>query len=73
LTCKGTFKKTWGLKPWVAYWVYTMVVRSIITYAAMIWWPRLKYKMKQAKMSKFAEAGLSRYHRSHENGSYSCI
>jgi hypothetical protein len=29
-----------------------MVVRPIITYAAMIWWPRLKYKTSQAKMNK---------------------
>jgi hypothetical protein len=32
--------------------MYTMVVRRIITYAAMIWWPRLKYKISQAKLSK---------------------
>jgi hypothetical protein len=29
-----------------------VVVRPIITYAAMIWWPRLKYKTSQAKLSK---------------------
>jgi hypothetical protein len=52
-TCKGTFRKTWGLKLWVVHWMYTMVVRPMITYAAMIWWPRLKYKMNQAKLNKF--------------------
>jgi hypothetical protein len=52
LTCKGTFRKTWGLKPWVIHWMYTMVVRPIITYAAMIWWPRLKYTTSKAKLSK---------------------
>jgi hypothetical protein len=30
----------------------TMVVRPIINYSAMIWWPRLKYKTSQAKLSK---------------------
>jgi hypothetical protein len=29
-----------------------MVVRPIITYAAMIWCSRLKYKTSQAKLSK---------------------
>jgi hypothetical protein len=29
-----------------------MVVRPIITYAATIWWPKLKYKTIQAKLSK---------------------
>jgi hypothetical protein len=24
-TCEQTFGKTWGLKPWVVYWIYTMV------------------------------------------------
>jgi hypothetical protein len=34
---KGTFgKETWGLKPWVVNWMYTMVVNHIITYAVMI-------------------------------------
>jgi hypothetical protein len=38
-TCRGTFGKTWGLKPKVVYWIYTAVVRPIVTYAATIWWP----------------------------------
>jgi hypothetical protein len=51
-TCKGTFGKTWGLKSWVVHWVYTMVVRPTITYVTMVWWPRLKFMMSQAKLSK---------------------
>jgi hypothetical protein len=51
-TCKGTFGKAWGQKLWVVHWVYTMVVRPIITYAAMVWWLRLKFKMSQARLSK---------------------
>jgi hypothetical protein len=38
-TCRGTFGKTWGLRPKVVYSIYTAVVRPIITYAATIWWP----------------------------------
>jgi hypothetical protein len=51
-TCRGTFGKTWGLKPKVVYWIYTVVVRPIITYAATIWWPRVKLKTSQAELSK---------------------
>jgi hypothetical protein len=31
------FGKTWGLQPHVAYWIYTAVVRHIITYDSMLW------------------------------------
>jgi hypothetical protein len=31
-TCKGTFGKTWGLKPKVLHWIYIMIIRSILTY-----------------------------------------
>jgi hypothetical protein len=33
--CRGTFGKTWGLKPKVVHWIYTVVVRTIVTYAAL--------------------------------------
>jgi hypothetical protein len=51
-TCRGTFGKTWGLKPKVVYWIYTAVVRPIVTYAAAIWWPRVKLKTSRAELSK---------------------
>jgi hypothetical protein len=35
-TCRGSFEKTWGLKPKVVYWIYTVVVRPIVTYAASV-------------------------------------
>jgi hypothetical protein len=40
-TYRGTFGKSWGLKPRVIYWIYTAVVRPIATYAATIWWTRV--------------------------------
>jgi hypothetical protein len=51
-TCRCTFGKTWGLKPNVVYWIYPAVVRPIVTYAATIWWPRVKLKTSQAELSK---------------------
>lgn len=49
-TYKGTSRKSWGLKPWVAQWVCTMMIRPLITYAAMVWWPRLKLTMSHSKL-----------------------
>jgi hypothetical protein len=36
----------------VVYWIYTAVVRPIVTYAATIWWPRVKLKISQEELSK---------------------
>jgi hypothetical protein len=51
-TCRGTFGKTWGLRPQVMYWIYTVVVRPIVTYAATVWWPRMKYGTSRAELTK---------------------
>jgi ribonuclease HI len=51
-SCRGSFGKTWGLKPKIVHWVYTMVVRPGITYASTVWWPRVRHKTSRAKLSK---------------------
>jgi hypothetical protein len=51
-TFRDTFGKTWGLKLKVVYWIYTAVLRPIVTYAATAWWPRVKLKTSQAELSK---------------------
>jgi len=32
---------TWGMTPRVIHWLYTAVIRPIISYAAVVWWPRV--------------------------------
>jgi len=32
--------KTWGTSPKVTHWLYTAVIRPMLCYAAVIWWPR---------------------------------
>jgi hypothetical protein len=63
-TCRGTFGKTWELKPKVVYRIYTVMVRPTVTYAAITWWPRVKLKTSKAKLCKLQ--------RSNENSSNSC-
>jgi hypothetical protein len=35
-TCRRSFGKKWGLKPSMVIWLYVVVVRPIITYAAAV-------------------------------------
>jgi hypothetical protein len=70
-TCRRKFGKTWGLKPRVAYWIYTAAVGPIVTYVATVWWPRVKLKACRAETEQTAKNGLLGTHRSDENDSYS--
>lgn len=38
--CRSAYGKTWGLNPKVLRWIYTMMVRPIILYGSVVWWPR---------------------------------
>jgi hypothetical protein len=51
-TCTGTFGKTWGLKPRVVFWIYTMVIRPVLTCGSMVWWPRVRYNVSRTELSK---------------------
>ena len=50
--CKKTFGKKWGLRPKMIYWLYTCIVRPRITYASLVWWPKVKEKNAQNKLAK---------------------
>jgi hypothetical protein len=50
--CKGTFGRTWVLKPRVVHWIYTMVIRPVLTYSSTVWWPRVRYNIRRTELSK---------------------
>lgn len=50
--CRRTFGKTWGLKPRITYWIYKAMIRSIITYAAIVWWPRTRLEEAKRRLTQ---------------------
>ena len=39
--CRRALSQTWGVSPKIAHWLYTAVVRPILVYGAIVWWPRV--------------------------------
>ena len=37
-TCKRMFGKSWGLDSRIILWLYTAIVRPILTYGIIVWW-----------------------------------
>jgi hypothetical protein len=52
LNMQGHIWVNLGTETKVIYWIYTAVVRPIVTYATTIWWLRVKLKTSQAELSK---------------------
>lgn len=50
--CKKTFGKTWGLQPGMVLWMYTAVIRPILTYGALVWWEALEKGCNKQKMNR---------------------
>lgn len=42
--------KLWGLKPKLTKWIYTAMVRPIISYASIIWWRKTEQAETQRKL-----------------------
>lgn len=46
----------WGLGPKVVHWLYTAVVRPILTYGVLVWWPALDKNYVVKKLSRIQRA-----------------
>lgn len=55
--CRRAVGKTWGLTPKVAYWMYTMIIRPMVSYAAVVWWPRTELVTAKAKLGRIQRLG----------------
>ncbi|WP_333765302.1 hypothetical protein, partial [Streptomyces sp. IBSBF 2390] len=50
--CRKVFGKTWGLSPEKVMWIYKAIIRTIIFYAAIIWWMKLSCQFVMVLFNK---------------------
>lgn len=50
--CRRAVGQTWGLSPKIALWLYTAVVRPMLTYGAVVWWPRARQKTSAKQLTQ---------------------
>ena len=58
LQCRQIVDKTWGIKPSMMKWIYTTVIRSIMSYACLSWAGGLNKKYLARKLTKVQETCL---------------
>jgi hypothetical protein len=58
--CKGSFGKTWSLKPQVVFWMYAMVMRPMLTNGSTVWWPRVVCKVSRMELCKLQRLAYQR-------------
>lgn len=51
-SCKRAIGKRWGFSPKVVHWIYTAVVRPILLYGIIVWWPALETKVNCVLITK---------------------
>lgn len=56
--CRRMFGTNWGLKPRVLCWIYTAIVRPMISYGAVVWWPRCHIGSIQNQLTKVQRLAL---------------
>lgn len=54
--CKKAIGKKWGLKPHIVHWIYTAIVRPILTYGVLVWWTALEKAIHIKKLTKVQRA-----------------
>lgn len=52
MICRNLAGKSWGCKPDILTWMYTMIVRPSITYGAIAWGKRTQLKTAKKSLSK---------------------
>ena len=56
--CRKVYGKNWGLKPKILLWIYKAIIRPILAYASIIWWPKCHLVSTQKSLSKVQRLAL---------------
>jgi len=51
-TCRKAIGLKWGMSPYIVHWLYTAVVRPILLYGILVWWPALLRQTTNNKINK---------------------
>lgn len=66
MACRRAVGRTWGLKPSVTRWIYTAIIRPMLSYGASIWLPAILRQGRVADLTKIQRLGClmvsSAYH-----------
>ena len=57
ISCRRAVGLTWGLKPRIMRWVYTAIVKPVLTYAAVVWLPAILSATKVTRLTKIQRLG----------------
>ena len=50
--CKRLFGRKWGLGSKMILWLYKSIIRPMITYASLIWWPKIGQETAKRTLTK---------------------
>lgn len=53
---KGTFGGTWGLKSRVVHWIYTSLIRPVLTSSSTVWCLGVRYNVSRMELSKLQKS-----------------
>ncbi|CAF4919851.1 unnamed protein product [Pieris macdunnoughi] len=57
--CKKMLGVKWGLSPKITLWIYTAIIRPMLAYGALVWWPRTELQTAITKLGRFQRLALS--------------
>ncbi|KAH8338212.1 hypothetical protein KR067_012222, partial [Drosophila pandora] len=51
-TCRKAVGLKWGMSPKIVRWLYTAIIRPILFYGVVVWWPALDYSLCRDRFRK---------------------